>query len=230
MTTEQAPSALDSEPDLTYLGEGAQFSAFLTPSGRVYKIPQDLETTKLRVATWYTDPTPEDITAEAEQIHEIRNDSITYVRDLIAQHPEASALFGNPTFTTESDGEIAFSQDYLQSFGDKLIDSEHAEQHALLREAVRLMQELVKFGCSQRVYNIYDSVAIDPSTGKLVVQDFGELNTTWYDAAETNAKRSWAYSYDITERLPSDLREYFVGAMDASMPILVEQLWGLNLA
>jgi len=202
------------------IGKGAQYKVIDTHDGRVRKIPLTLEESREVIAGWYAPrPIPVELTVSKYRQQAIL--SANKVGDLLGEHPELRASFGNPAFETEG----VYTQDKLMTLGQALRAASDTNARQLIDAYARLIVRHWRYGISERVFNCTVNNGVDEK-GEIVLLDFGEITSNKDKVIRAIQAKRWLRSYSFREDMSPMLQAYYADAMAERLTIpVLESTW-----
>lgn len=195
------------------LGQGAQFKVFDIGDNKVLKIPLERNETQAVISSWYSTP-PNNLEQTVNKAINDRERSISYIKQLLGNNPNASSFFGNPSF--QPDGSII--QDRVKTVEEWMLHLEKIDQKSLLIDCIDAIKTGWEYGASDNVFNFMRNFGVDDSN-KVIMIDFGELSPDINMAQDCIKNNEWLNSFDYNNVLDSEQQEFFAKHANESLTL-----------
>lgn len=117
-------------------------------------------------------------------------------------------IFGNPKIV----GTLDYEQDIMIPLSVFFKSSTVEKGQDIIDEFIDFNKFLVKNKIIEKNFNIADNFGLN-NLGNITLIDIGEICTDEQEINKSIKKRVWS-ARDVTNRLPFDLREYYIKKMD----------------
>ena len=208
------------------IGVGAQYTVHDLGTGRVSKVPNDYDGSRLFVGGWGPHFDATHANAPNEMTVGGRDIAVPHVLRLAARYPKLYEALARPR--TGAGG--SFTQDKVRPLSDVLPDATDDEIRGYLEAYADLHQLCWRYGISEGIFafGINNGIA---ESGRLVLVDFGEVHNDTTKTITSHVKEAVWETKDVFVKkfLPENLYDYYFSVMKDRLTGTFDQHWSADL-
>ena len=229
MPTDQLPltgNPANPEERGNLIGLGGQFTVHDIGNGRVIKIPNSMDGSRLFVGGYGPHVLKMKRHIPIEETARNRDSCVPHVLRLAARYPVLSEALANPSAASGG----CFTQDKVHPLKELIPESSPSEIRHYLDETAEVYRLCWRYGIADYIFFFIVNNAID-ARGKVVLLDFGEtaFDTTWVENFVKD--RSWATKDVLIKKFlsPEYHEHYYKAITDRLSGDNFERHWAADL-